>query len=347
MGSQIGALIGGLWGDPGQNFVDLQGGPDAVFGKKPQVAPFVPVDLTDETSKAVAGNLQNYPAITDLLNKIYPGFSDILAQGSQNTLDELQGKLPADVAAQVQRSSAFQSLMGGFSGTPMAHALSARDLGLTSLNLTQTGTNAAQQWASVAEQAYSPFTVSTSQQAAVTAANNAGTQANQQFKYNVAAAPDPGAAGIFNVDAALGQQMLSIGGAFLGGSFGGGNSAQTQPTSQWTLLGGQGNAPAYQYNPASGVYQQVPQAQPVQGAWSDRRIKENLRYVRTSKAGHRIYQFSYLNGTTRFEGVIADEVAQRKPEAVYDGGDGYKRVNYNLIDVEFKVLPDELGLEAA
>src|SRR4051812_32914390 len=106
MGSQLGGLFGGLFGDAGQEFVDLQGGPDKVFGTKPDVAPYVPVDLSAETGKAVAGNLENYSSITDLLNKLIPGFSDMLSQGASNTASELRGEVPADVAAQVQRGAA-------------------------------------------------------------------------------------------------------------------------------------------------------------------------------------------------------------------------------------------------
>lgn len=345
MGSQIGGLFGGLFGDAGQNFVDLQGGPDKVFGTKPDVAPFVPVNLSDETGKAVAADLANLPDISALLDKVIPGFSDLLAQGTANTASELRGELPADVAAQVQRSSAYRALQGGYAGTGMSHALAARDLGRTSLDLTQLGNNSAQLWSNLAEQAYSPFTISTGQQAGTTAANNAGTQANKQFQFNVNAAPDPGALGTFNVDAALGQQLLSFGLGAAGGAIGGGGGG-----------GGGGSAQAptgYNYN--SGVYSPnvvSPTGNSVDwrqnATWgSDRRMKANIRKIRKSKQGHNIYRFNYAGATTEFEGVMADEVQRIKPEAVYDGGDGYLRVNYNLIDVSFRVLPNELKLEAA
>lgn len=184
--------------------------PSAVFGKKPQVAPYTPVDLGAETGKAVDANLSNYDSISALLNKVYPGFSDILKQGSDNTLSELRGELPADVQGQIQRSSAFQSLMGGYSGTGMASANTARNLGRTSLDLTTLGTNSAQLWAKLAEDASSPFIVSTAEQAGTTAANNAGQQATDQLKFNVEAAPDPAAAGLFNYDTAQNQKLLAL-----------------------------------------------------------------------------------------------------------------------------------------
>lgn len=248
--SQIGALFQGLWGDAGASFVGEQGGPNKVFGTKPSVANFVPIDLSAETGKAVAGNLENYSSITDLLNKLIPGFSDMLSQGASNTASELRGELPPDVAAQVQRGAAYKALQGGYSGTPMGHALGARDLGRTSLDLMAAGTNAAQLWTNLAESAYSPFTVSTGQQAGTTAANNAGLQAQQQFEYNVKAAPDPGALGIFNVDAALGQQMLSFGMAAAGGAMGGGGGTGSAQAPTGAGYG----TPGYMYNPQTGQY---------------------------------------------------------------------------------------------
>lgn len=61
------------------------------------------------------------------------------AQFGQNTQSLLNGQIPADVQAQIQNSTAFQALQGGYGGSGMAHALTARDLGLTSLQLQQQG----------------------------------------------------------------------------------------------------------------------------------------------------------------------------------------------------------------
>jgi hypothetical protein len=227
---------------------DISGGdPSRIFGKRPDVAPFVPVDLSAETAKAVSANLENFDSITALLDKYIPGFSDMLQQGTTNALSELQGKLPQDVQDQVQRSSAFAALQGGFGGTAMGHALTARDLGLTSLNLTQLGGNAAQLWSQYAETGYGPFTISTGQQAGTTAANNAGTQATQQFQFNVDAAPDPATAGLFMLDQHIGDQFMSFGLGAAGGAIAGVGSSLPKtnaPTGTGTWL----------YNPATGQY---------------------------------------------------------------------------------------------
>jgi hypothetical protein len=269
MGSQVGALFGGIWGDPGQNFVDLQGGPDKVFGKKPRVAPFVETNLSDEIGRTTQANLDNAGNINELLNRMIPGFSDLVKKGLETSGQMMSGELPQDVQDQIMRSDAFQSMMGGFSGSSMARNLTARDLGLTSLDLIGKGGSAMQQWSKLAETSYDPFIIKTMEQAGTTAANNAGQRDVTQFGYNVAAAPDPGAAGTFALDTALGMQMLSFGLGAAGGAIGGagaaaatsrGSSATAAPmANDWYANAGG----AYTYDPGSGQY--VRGSQPVWG----------------------------------------------------------------------------------
>ncbi len=275
--SQIGALVGGLWGDAGENFVNEQGGAAKVFGTKPEVAPYKTLDLGQEIGRGVGFNLENLPAISSLLNKIIPGFSDMLGAGQENLAQvfanaqaNLRGELTPEEIGNIQRSSAQQSLQGGYGGTGMAKALTARDIGQTTeqkqlqgAQLSALGANTAQQWAKLAEEAFSPFVVSTGQTAGTTAANLAGQREAQQMQFNVNAAPDPGALGIFNVDAALGQQMLSFGMAAAGGGIGGGGGGGA--TAQY-MGTGSAQAPAagyggYNYTATDRAIAQTPLAQ--------------------------------------------------------------------------------------
>lgn len=87
-------------------------------------------------------NQVNQGSNTAYQNMLYgtsPTLQGNMAQFGQNTQSLLNGQIPADVAAQTQNSAAYQSLMGGFGGSNMAHALTARDLGQTSLSLQQQG----------------------------------------------------------------------------------------------------------------------------------------------------------------------------------------------------------------
>jgi hypothetical protein len=69
-------------------------------------------------------------------------------QISRNNLEMLQGRLPADVMASVQRQSAYGALQGGLgAGSQAGSALAARNLGLTSLDLAMQADQSAQNWA--------------------------------------------------------------------------------------------------------------------------------------------------------------------------------------------------------
>jgi hypothetical protein len=220
-----------------------------IFGKKPQIAEYTPVDLSEEQIKALQGDIEAWPQIQQLgslyqqymlgaYEKAIPGFKDILALGGKTTQqmlgvagEELAGEIPEDVKAAVQRSSAFQSLMGGTAGSGMAGALTARDLGLTSLNLIQQGAqlagqagNAAQRWAALSgAQLPQGMLVTPQQQAELDMQQNLIKRNVLQQKYNVAAAPDPVMKGLSDI-------VENLTAAYLGGkvgSIGAGNAPAT------------------------------------------------------------------------------------------------------------------------
>jgi hypothetical protein len=87
-------------------------------------------------------NAQNMQQLQGLLNTALPGYQNIVNQMGTNTQQLLSGQVPTDVQQQIQRSAAFTSLMsgaGGGAGTGATGAITARDLGLTSLQLQQQG----------------------------------------------------------------------------------------------------------------------------------------------------------------------------------------------------------------
>jgi len=70
---------------------------------------------------------------------------------------------------------------------------------------------------------------------------------------------------------------------------------------------------------------------------SDRRLKKNIVKIGKSQAGFNIYSFEYkdsLDGAGTFQGVMSDEIPQEAVTSV----DGYDRVNYSMVDVEFKQI---------
>jgi hypothetical protein len=75
------------------------------------------------------------------------------------------------------------------------------------------------------------------------------------------------------------------------------------------------------------------------GAFSDRNLKENIKKIGISEKGFDIYEFEYKNkdlGQGIYQGVMAQDLLQSKPEAVISDSSGFLSVDYSLIDVEFK-----------
>ena len=69
---------------------------------------------------------------------------------------------------------------------------------------------------------------------------------------------------------------------------------------------------------------------------SDRRLKKNIKLISKSNSGLNIYAFEYIDkmfGKGVFQGVMSDEIPT---SAVTKGEDGYDRVDYSKLDVEFK-----------
>jgi len=65
---------------------------------------------------------------------------------------------------------------------------------------------------------------------------------------------------------------------------------------------------------------------------SDRRMKTDVKKIGESDTGINIYEFAYIGANGRYQGVMAHEV----PWAVVEADDGYFKVDYSKVDVEFK-----------
>ena len=70
---------------------------------------------------------------------------------------------------------------------------------------------------------------------------------------------------------------------------------------------------------------------------SDRRLKENINFVRRSPSGLNVYHFNYIGRRGTFEGVMSDEVPAIARIKNYLGG-SFDGVDYSLIDVNHKKL---------
>lgn len=158
------------------------------------------------------------------------GGEDVVRTGTQQLASMLRGEIPEDVGRQVEQRSAQRAAAGGFGGSGMQRALTARDLGLTSLNLIQQGINSAGQWLNQALQVSQPggfFDVSSmfftpQERLAFEERDRAQRFQRDLLAEQVRAAPDPGDVALareidrfFNTAAQVG--MMSAGGGFGGG----------------------------------------------------------------------------------------------------------------------------------
>jgi hypothetical protein len=89
--------------------------------------------------QAPALNQFNMSQLQGLLGQALPGYQQMIGTAAGNTQALLSGQIPSDVQSQIQRTTAESAIAGGFAGSGAARSLTARDLGLTSLQLQQTG----------------------------------------------------------------------------------------------------------------------------------------------------------------------------------------------------------------
>jgi len=202
-------------------------------GSKPKVPEFKPINFAAEQKAAIKQNLESLPAASDIarkttsadqsvleeqLRRAIPGYDQLIAQAGSNIGASLRGEVSQDVSSQLQRSAAGRALGGGFGGgTGMGRNLSARDFGLTSMQIQNQGLQQAQSF--IQQQRMfgmvQPFSTSSM---FITPAQRVGVmQQQQQAQYGrdlqaaqVAAMPDP-------TMAAFGSAISSAGG-FYGGA---------------------------------------------------------------------------------------------------------------------------------
>jgi hypothetical protein len=138
-----------------------------LFGSRPAVPPWQGLNLGQEQQTAAANNLEIAPEASKLANlteqqllsmlkTAIPNWDQISGTASSNIESFLKGEIPTDVSQAVQSSAASESLFGGYGGTGMSRNLTARDLGLTSLNLTEKGLSQAESWQAASERLLAP-----------------------------------------------------------------------------------------------------------------------------------------------------------------------------------------------
>lgn len=205
----IGTLIGGAMGS---------------FGRKPDVPIFNEINPDAVQKATVAGNTAAVGGISRLASAVNaanrreglksleattPGATNLLSTGTAQLQAMLRGQLPADVRMAIEQGSASRAAAGGFGGSGMAGALTARDLGTTSLGLIEKGLSSAESWLAGAQQLANPaglFNLSSMFYSPQERLQFASSERDKRFgrdmlQAQVDAAPDP-------FKAALGQAFI-------------------------------------------------------------------------------------------------------------------------------------------
>lgn len=223
------------------------------YGKKPTVPTLTPINPNATQKETVAGNQANFADIAKLaagvntfnqdqlnalIDRVLPG----ARQQIQQTLSsQLRGEIPQDVQNAIFRGTAERTAagnaFGGGGNAGFVRNINARDLGLTSLDITNKALSSAESWLSKATAPTFDVTSMffTPQQRLA----QENLQQQRQFERDVmaagvAAAPDPGMAalaqGIDSDISKIENAALSFAGGSLAGgltSGGGGGLAQT------------------------------------------------------------------------------------------------------------------------
>lgn len=155
-----------------------------------------------------------------LTEQAIPGFGRLRDQ-TTDILGRMQkGELPDDVINQIINTSAARGISGGVGGSGFSRNLTARDLGLTSLNLVQQGVTGAMQWLQTARQNFvaPQFNVGAMFMTPAQRADLELRQNTAQFNRNLAAAQE--AAKPNPTMAALGGTLQGLGGLTAGAGLG-------------------------------------------------------------------------------------------------------------------------------
>lgn len=228
-------------------------------GSKPKIPPFTPVDASQEQNRAIQNNLANFQSasqlvskassfdqdtLTNQLRKAIPGYDQIVQKASQNIENQLSGQISPDVAAQVQRASAARALAGGYGGSGAAGNLTARDLGLTSMQIQQQGFGNAlnyiqnqRQTAVAAPTSVTSMFLTPAQRVGIAQFNASGGMQQGNLAAQANAMPNPMAA-------AVGNSLQQVGGLYAGYAL---NNAAMQSAiqNQASMIG---NANPFAYN---------------------------------------------------------------------------------------------------
>ena len=222
----------------------------SIFGKKPKMPEFTPVSYSDAQKDSIAMNRASVGEAGEMTKEAWeadwavkekalkdaiPGYEEMVTGEKDIISDMMAGKLPKSVQDRLKDRRASLGIGGGYAGTQFAGAQTARDLGISELDLIQQGLGQSAAYTQrrgaempVVQSVYSMFSTPQQTLAHRTSERNLKFQRDTAAS-KIAAAPSPVGAGLFNtamfgvgMAGGFGPALSGIGG-FLGGA--GGSSA--------------------------------------------------------------------------------------------------------------------------
>ena len=149
----------------------------SLMKKKPKIPTYKKVNQTQEQEAGIAANLASFSQANQLadqttaadqdrlesvLSRTMPNYKDMLSGAGQAVQNMIAGNLPTADQQMLMRQSAERGGTLGISGSGAGRNLTARDLGLSSLQMTQAGLGAFNQLSSNVRQNYTANPMSTS-----------------------------------------------------------------------------------------------------------------------------------------------------------------------------------------
>ncbi len=149
----------------------------SLMKKKPKIPTYKKVNQTQEQEAGIAANLASFEKAKQLadqttaadqdrlesvLSRTMPNYKDMLSGAGSAVQNMISGKLATEDQAMYMRQSAERGGTLGISGSGAGRNLTARDLGLSSLQMTQAGLGAFSQLSSNVRQNYTVNPMSTS-----------------------------------------------------------------------------------------------------------------------------------------------------------------------------------------
>jgi hypothetical protein len=209
--------------DMQQEYIDqlnalIEGAGSDVWGTKPEHAPYNMVNLTDSQRDTIAGNQANLPAAIELAS----GTNESIWENDQNRLrtltpgyDQSVANLSSEIGARLQGQTtlgdtwsnliADRAEITSAIGTPgTQQAATAKDIGMTQQDLFNSGASMFSQWLATANESISPIShqmrpqqmmFSPQERLSADLTQAQLDQQSRQSAFNLAAAPDPEAAG--------------------------------------------------------------------------------------------------------------------------------------------------------